>query len=371
MARALLSCFEVAALESSVGGIHLGKGSGFRAVTVQPLSLPHSFTAQPRHCFGVIEGVRLHWVDYGSRSERPPVVLLHGLNDSHLTWHRIAPALAQDRRVLALDLPGHGISNRPDASYELSWYARIVARWVEEALDFEPADIVGHSLGGGIALGFLAHQRPGIRRLVLAAPGGLGRGIAFILRLATVPGVVEYFGQPFMSFGTRLALGGWLDRHPNPRIEKLIAMNGTRGSARAFARTVRGLIDWRGQRHSFFRYAHQLGELPPIAILWGDADSIIPIAHGKAFVEGIEGVRLTELASCGHHLPSRRPGGVHRGRARRARRPFVADDAAAHSGARAVRHPGGVLRSRGRKRNLSAAGAGARSRDGIELGMTT
>jgi pimeloyl-ACP methyl ester carboxylesterase len=270
-------------------------------VTVHPLSLRPP-TAQPRHCFGVVEGVRLHWVEYGTPSERPPVVLLHGLNDSHLTWHRIAPALARDRRVLALDLPGHGISDRPDASYELAWYAQIVARWIEEALDFEPADIVGHSLGGGIALGFLAHQRPGIRRLVLAAPGGLGREIAFVLRLATVPGVVEYFGQPFMSFGTRLALGGWLDRNLDPHIEELIAMNGTRGSARAFARTVRGLIDWRGQRHSFFRYAHQLGELPPIAILWGDDDSIIPIAHGKAFVDGIEGVRLTELPSCGHHL---------------------------------------------------------------------
>ncbi len=270
-------------------------------MTVQALSL-QTPAAQPRHCFGVIEGVRLHWVEYGRADERAPVVLLHGLNDSHLTWHRIAPELARDRRVLALDLPGHGNSDRPDASYELAWYAQIVARWIDEALDFAPVDIVGHSLGGGIALGFLAHQRPSIRRLVLAAPGGLGREIALVLRLAAVPGVVEHFGQPFMSIGTRLALGGWLDKNADPLIAELCAMNGTRGSARAFARTVRDLIDWRGQRHSFFRYAHQIGELPPIAILWGDADSIIPIAHGRALVDGIEGVRFTELTACGHHL---------------------------------------------------------------------
>jgi pimeloyl-ACP methyl ester carboxylesterase len=230
------------------------------------------------------------------------VVLLHGLNDSHLTWHRIAPALARDRRVLALDLPGHGVSDRPDASYELAWYAQIVGHWIDEALDFQAVDIVGHSLGGGIALGLLANQRPSIRRLVLAAPGGLGREIAFVLRLAAVPGVVEYFGQPFMSIGTWLALGGWLDKNPDPHIAELSAMNATQGSARAFARTVRDLIDWRGQRHSFLRHAHQIGELPPIAILWGDSDSIIPISHGRALVDGVEGVRFTELAECGHHL---------------------------------------------------------------------
>jgi pimeloyl-ACP methyl ester carboxylesterase len=274
---------------------------GFRIVTVQSISFQPP-AARPRHCFGVIEGVRLHWLEYGKAGGSAPVVLLHGLNDSHLTWHGIAPSLAHGRRVLALDLPGHGISDRPDASYELAWYAQIVARWIDEALDFEPVDIVGHSLGGGIALGLLANQRPSIRRLVLAAPGGLGKEIAFVLRLAAVPGVVEYFGQPFMSIGTRLALGGWLDRNPDPHIAELSAMNGTRGSARAFARTVRDLIDWRGQRHSFLRYAHQVGELPPMAILWGDADSIIPIAHGRALADGIEGVRFTELTACGHHL---------------------------------------------------------------------
>jgi pimeloyl-ACP methyl ester carboxylesterase len=299
----LLPCFEVAALELAGRGAHPARRtSDFRTVTVQPIYLQPP-AAQPRRCFGVIEGVRLHWLEYGRASGgRAPVVLLHGLNDSHLTWHRIAPALARDRRVLALDLPGHGISDRPDAGYELAWYAQIVGHWIDEALDFQAVDIVGHSLGGGIALGLLANQRPSIRRLVLAAPGGLGREIAFVLRLAAVPGVVEHFGQPFMSIGTWLALGGWLDKNPDPHIAELSAMNATSGSARAFARTVRDLIDWRGQRHSFLRYAHQIGEIPPMAVLWGDSDTIIPIAHGRALVDGVEGVRFTELTACGHHL---------------------------------------------------------------------
>jgi pimeloyl-ACP methyl ester carboxylesterase len=261
--------------------------------------------AEPRHFFRLVDGVNLHWVEFGVEfgepAGRPPVVLLHGLNDSHLTWRQIAPLLSPTRRVLALDLPGHGLSDRPDASYELAWYAQIVAHWID-SLGLGPVDIVGHSLGGGIALALLPEFRGAIRRLVLAAPGGLGREVALVLRLASIPGVVEHFGQPFMALGTRLALGRWRGKLPDRHIAELSAMNSTRGSARAFARTVRHLIDWRGQRRSFLSHAHQIADLPPMAILWGAGDSIIPIAHAKALVLGLEGVRLCELPDCGHYL---------------------------------------------------------------------
>jgi pimeloyl-ACP methyl ester carboxylesterase len=264
--------------------------------------------AEPRHFRQVIQGVLLHWVEFGETCGKPlgkpPVVLLHGLNDSHLTWRKIAPELAHDRRVLVLDLPGHGHSDRPDAGYELAWYAQIVAAWIE-ALGLEPreqVDIVGHSFGGGIALMLLEVCRPRIRRLVLAAPGGLGKEIIFLLRLASLSGVVERFGQPFMALGTRLVLRCWGGKFPTGHIAELSAMNSRRGTARAFGRTVRGLTNWSGQRHSFYRHAHEIADLPPIAILWGDRDAVLPIAHGKALVQGMEGVKLTELTGCGHYL---------------------------------------------------------------------
>jgi pimeloyl-ACP methyl ester carboxylesterase len=264
--------------------------------------------AEPRHFRRTVEGVLLHWVEFGSACRKPlaktTVILLHGLNDSYLTWRQIAPELARNRRVLVLDLPGHGHSERPDAGYELAWYAQIVAGWIE-ALGLAPreqVDIVGHSLGGGIALMLLEVHRPRIRRLVLAAPGGLGKEISFLLRLASIPGVVERFGQPFMALGTRLALRRWRDKLPFGHIAELGAMNSRRGTARAFARTVRGLVNWRGQRHSFYRHAHEIADLPPIAVLWGDQDAVLPIAHGKALVQGMEGVKFTDLTGCGHYL---------------------------------------------------------------------
>ena len=197
---------------------------------------------------------------------------------------------------------------------------------------------------------------------VLAAPGGLGREVALVLRLASIPGVVEHFGQPFMALGTRLALGRWRGKLPDRHIAELSAMNSTRGSARTFARTVRHLIDWRGQRRSFLTHAHEIADLPPIAILWGAGDSIIPIAHARALVLGLEGVRLCELAGLRALSASRRPAGVRARCARRARRPLVADHAAARQGPRAV--------GPGEPRHRAATGARGVNSAGRETART-
>src|SRR5687768_2691179 len=88
----------------------------------------------------------LHWVE---RGRGRPLVLLHGLADSHRTWLPFARAFP-DRRVLMLDLPGHGLSGRPDAPYTPEWYAEVLGAWWDE-LGLEDVDLVGHSYGGALA----------------------------------------------------------------------------------------------------------------------------------------------------------------------------------------------------------------------------
>jgi pimeloyl-ACP methyl ester carboxylesterase len=261
---------------------------------------------ETRHAFVTVEGMRLHWAELGETTERPPVVLLHGLNDSYLTWKRVAPALALDRRVLMPDLPGYGLSDRPDASYELGWHAHVMAQWLE-AVGLERVDIVGHSFGGGVAQVMLLECSSKIRRLVLVASGGLGRQVTPALRLASLPRVVELFGQRFMAVGTRVALHGNRAGFSKQDVTELSALNGKPGSARAFARTVRDVIDWRGQRRTFFQRAHELAELPPIAVLWGDRDVIIPASHGRTFAESVEGVVFKQFEGCGHYLHNEQP----------------------------------------------------------------
>lgn len=251
----------------------------------------------------LVDGARVHWAEIGSGR---PLVLLHGMGDSHRTWKHVAPALAEGRRVIMPDLAGHGRSSRPDASYALEWHSRIMSRWAV-LHGLEDIDVVGHSFGGGVAQVMLLEPLPRIRRLVLVAAGGLGREVRKTLRLASLPHIVERIGQPFMKLGTKATLGRKRHGFSAADIAELAAMNRTPGTARAFARTVRGVIDWRGQHRSFFQRVHEIDALPAISVLWGSEDTIIPPSHGEQFACALQGVSLQRFEGCGHYLHREAP----------------------------------------------------------------
>lgn len=251
--------------------------------------------------FTAVDGARVHWQELGD-PQAPPLVLLHGLGDSHRTWSEIAPALARSRRVLMPDLVGHGLSDRPDASYSLDWHARMVGLWLAR-LGLEQIDLVGHSYGGGVAQWLLLDHAERIRSLGLVASGGLGREVTPALRLASIPHVIEYLGQPVMAPGTLLAVSAAGGAYSMREIVRLSLMNGRRGTARAFARTVRDVIDLRGQRRGYAQHAHRIARLPPVGLFWGEADRVIPVSHAEAAREliGPGGASLTRFAGVGHY----------------------------------------------------------------------
>jgi pimeloyl-ACP methyl ester carboxylesterase len=258
--------------------------------------------------FTSVDGVLVHWHEMGEGNanvnEQPPLVLLHGIGDSHRTWLSVAPMLARSRRVLMPDLVGHGLSGRPDASYSLDWHARIIGLWLFERLRLDRVDVVGHSYGGGVAQWMLLHEQAArIRSLGLVAAGGLGREVTSALRLAAIPHLVEQLGQPFMAPGTWLAVAAAGGTYSLPEIVRLSLMNGRRGTARAFGRSVRDVIDVRGQRRGYFQHVHEISRVPPIGLFWGEADPVIPISHAvKAAPHlGEGGARLTRFARLGHY----------------------------------------------------------------------
>lgn len=272
------------------------------AESINP-NAPHPPVIQTWH---KVDGLRIHCIETGIDSPHTPVVLMHGLGDSHMTWRKIVPELARDRRVIIPDLPGHGLSERPDVSYRLEWYSHIMTNWLL-GLGLPSVDVIGHSLGGGIAQMMLLECRQRIRRLGLLAAGGLGREISPVLRIASVPHVVERLGQPFMQLGTELFLRIAQDGRPVEDIAALGQMNRLPGTARAFARTVRDLMDLRAQRHSFYQRAHEVADLPPIRVYWGNRDSIIPVAHGQHLVRRVSGVQLVIFDECGHFPHQEQP----------------------------------------------------------------
>jgi pimeloyl-ACP methyl ester carboxylesterase len=247
-----------------------------------------------------------HRISYRTGGRGPALLLLHGITNSSETWEHVAPRLAERFTVIAPDLLGHGQSATPRGDYSLGAHAS-GARDVLTALGIERATVVGHSLGGGIAMQF-AYQFPErCERLVLVASGGLGREVHFLLRAASLPGA-DYVLPALTSaglIGVGRGVGGLLRRlhlAPSEDVEVLargFASLDNAGSRQAFLHTVRAVIEPSGQRVSALdRLA--LAELLPTLIVWGERDSIIPVAHGMAAHEAMPGSRFEVFPDAGH-----------------------------------------------------------------------
>lgn len=247
-----------------------------------------------------VGGTTIVWAELGSGE---PLVLLHGLMDSHRTWRRTAPLLAGRYRLLMPDLPGHGLSGRPDAPYSLTWHARMVADWMA-AIGVAQAHVCGHSYGGGIAQWMILEQRSRVKRLALVSPGGLGQQVAPGMHLASFP----VLGRSL----TPLAL-----RHVMPRIlkyvsatfghmepeeqERFLAMQRIPGTDMAFQRSLEGVINVFGQYMQTAQRSGEISDVPPVALFWGSRDPIIPVRHGRRAVKRAEHLTLTEYPGCGHY----------------------------------------------------------------------
>jgi len=116
----------------------------------------------------------------------PAILLIHGIGDNSTTWSTVQSKLAQRFTVIAPDLLGHGKSDKPRADYSVAAYANGM-RDLLSVLDIERVTVVGHSLGGGVAMQF-AYQFPQlVERLILIGAGGVTKDVNIALRIASVP----------------------------------------------------------------------------------------------------------------------------------------------------------------------------------------
>ncbi len=251
----------------------------------------------------------VHWEEWAPRGSngaskesvtKRPIVLLHGLADTCRTWNHLAPVLGRDRRVFAIDLPGHGDSSRYDSTYDVHWYGELISEWIR-ALEIPDFDLMGHSLGGGIAMRVLMEKPAQVHRLVLVAAGGLGLEVAMPLRLAAMTGLLDVVVPELMGVGTHAGvrvLGGNFNAEERQRLAEVNARPGT---ARTLSRTLRGALDMKGQREHVMDYAHRMGELPPIAVYWGNEDPVLPVRHAELVHHYVEGVVVRRYPNVGHY----------------------------------------------------------------------
>jgi pimeloyl-ACP methyl ester carboxylesterase len=247
-----------------------------------------------------------HRVGYRTAGHGPVLLLLHGIADSSATWEPVTPWLSRRYTLVAPDLLGHGESATPRGDYSLGAHASGV-RDLLTALGHRRVTVIGHSLGGGIAMQF-AYQFPErCERLVLVSSGGLGREVHFLLRAASLPGA-DYV-LPLLSSRHVVRVGrgvgaalGRVRLRPGGDLDALArgwASLDNSGSRQAFLHTVRAVIEPTGQRvHAGDRL--YLAAALPTLIVWGERDSIIPLRHGRAAHEAMPGSRFVVFDGAGH-----------------------------------------------------------------------
>lgn len=276
-----------------------------------------------------------HRVIYRVAGTGPPVVLIHGMVNSSRHWEEVAVRLADSYTVIAPDLLGHGDSAAVRGDYSLGAHAASI-RDLLAAIGVDRATLVGHSLGGGVAMQFFYQFPQRTERLVLVSSGGLGREVSLLLRGAALPGA---------------AAGLWLAAHPRilsaldragRRLEQRGSQRGVllqaivramrplerAGARKAFLHTLRAVIDAHGQRVSAVDRLYLLGPVPTL-IVWGERDNTIPLEHGRDAHLSIPGSRFETLPRAAHFPHLEDPDGLARvlREFMRTSTPHVIDDA--------------------------------------------
>lgn len=234
------------------------------------------------------------------------ILLIHGIGDSSDTWRDVMPGLARSYRVIAPDLLGHGASDKPRADYSLPAYANGM-RDLLGVLGVERVTLVGHSLGGAVAMQF-AYQFPErCERLVLVGTGGVSHQVTPLLRAATLPGaelLLMALRLPTMRTQLGLAVKAlqFLDTGLGVDAPDLLRVvdalpDGT--SRSAFIRTLRAVVDWRGQVGTMLDRCY-LAQGMPTMLVWGGRDQVVPATHAGLGHVAMPGSRLEIFEDAGH-----------------------------------------------------------------------
>ena len=244
-------------------------------------------------------------VAYRDAGQGEVVLLIHGMAGSSATWRAVLPQLSKKYRVVAPDLIGHGESAKPRGDYSLGAFAVWLRDFLDE-LGITRVTVVGQSLGGGVAMQFVYQHPDYCERLVLISSGGLGPEVGLILRLLSAPGaefVLPIIApKPVLTAGNRVK--SWLTGAgiQSPRGAELWSAYSSlsdRQTRQSFLRTLRSVVDYRGQAVSAPNRLQLQSELPVMAI-WGDKDNIIPVGHAYAARAARQGSRLEVLPGVGH-----------------------------------------------------------------------
>jgi pimeloyl-ACP methyl ester carboxylesterase len=271
---------------------------GLFAAADRPDRFPRSAIARPL-------GIATSYLEAGPRTA-PPVVLLHGLGATNTSMLPTLWDLARDHRVLAPDLPGHGASAAPRASYQAAWFGRWLSAF-QDSTNAVPAAVIGNSLGGRVALEAALDRPESVDRLVLLCPSPAFRRLRQLAPVVRLPQpvvgrlplqiahqiTVEFLRSMF-SEPNRLT-PAWYDAAAD-EFRRVFAQPRHRVAFLAAARGIY-LEQAYGDRGFWTRLP---GLEPPAMFVWGDRDRLVPASFARHVERALPEAGSVVLEDCGH-----------------------------------------------------------------------
>ena len=247
----------------------------------------------------------------------PVILMIHGITDNSSTFDEVIGRLARHHTVIAPDLLGHGLSDKPRADYSVAAFANGM-RDLLVVLGISKVTVLGHSLGGGVAMQFCYQFPRFVERAILVAPGGVTTDVSLGLRMGALPGaraVLRALSLPgvvpalrttskaldrvddMTRLPSKLTPRNLITDHPD-LLRVLSDLSDSEAQA-SFVRTLRAVIDWRGQSVTTLDRAHLVDRLP-LLMIWGDRDPIIPAHHAELFGTLVPNTQVEIFEGAGH-----------------------------------------------------------------------
>lgn len=236
-----------------------------------------------------------------------PIVLIHGIGSTSATWDPILDRLVvHGQHVVTFDLPGHGDSSKEPGDYSLGSLASTVRDFLNER-GYDRVHLIGHSLGGGIALQFTYQFPERVASLMLVSSGGLGQETALPLRVATLPGSSAAIklainrhtmtgAKNVSEFASRLGIRPYFLTPDAINTVEWLADDDHR---EAFLSLLRSVVNSKGQRVTALDKLSLLNGAN-VTIVWGDHDPMIPHSHGEVAHELLPGSTLVVFRGADH-----------------------------------------------------------------------
>lgn len=246
--------------------------------------------------FAKVGGIRVHYVDANSRASKA-LLLIHGLGGSVDSWASNIGPLSKHMRVIALDLPGFGLSDKPSRNYSIRFYYNFVAKFIE-SLRAAPLAVCGSSLGGHVAAELGIHRPDLVSRLMLVCPPG------------ALP--KSFKGTPALRRYSMV-----LKATSVQETEKALSAVDGKPVDKAYAKVTFEKMSMPGARDAFLsalagsarapRLNSRLGRIKmPTLVMWGKDDIMIPVQYAEPFIK-MKNSRVVLLENCGHRVHRDQP----------------------------------------------------------------